>query len=221
MRRFVCIIATVFAIAPLPAAPLAQSLPPPVVAVLDFDRILRDSAAHKNILPQMEKLQNQMQDEVRAQEKALRDAEADLQRQRGILAPEAYQQKRREFEQRIAAAQQDVNVKKQTLERAFGNAMNDVRGALLQIAAEIARERSITLMLPKSSVVLAVPELDISKEALTRLDKRLPSVQVSLAEKPPAQAAPQPQQQQQRPAARSQPQGQGQQRQQPQQQQQR
>lgn len=211
MLRLSFIASLVLASVTMSVGPQAQQLPVPVIAVMDFERILRDSAAHKNVLPQMEKLQNKVQDEIRDQEKALRDAESDMQRQRTVLAPEVYQQKRREFEQRIASAQQDVNVKKQSLDRAFGNVMNKVRAELLQIAAEIARERSITLMLPKTSVILTVPEMDVTAEALTRLDKKLPTVQVSLTDKPPAQAAPAAPQQQ-RPAARSQtpPQGQGQ-----------
>ena len=76
----------------------AQAMPNPSIAVLDIQRILRESLAAKSVRPQADKIRGKYQKEVRNQESQLRKAEQDLARQRAILSPEAYAQKRRKFD---------------------------------------------------------------------------------------------------------------------------
>ena len=47
---------------------------------------------------------------------------------------------------------------------------------MAEVAKEIADERGINLILLKATIVLASRELDITEDALQRLDQRLPSV---------------------------------------------
>ncbi len=159
----------------------AQAMPNPSIAVLDIQRILRESLAAKSVRPQADKIRGKYQKEVRNQESQLRKAEQDLARQRAILSPEAYAQKRRKFEERARTAQRSVQGRKRQLDKAFGGAMEKVRGALVKIAAKIASERKINLVLPKSVVLLSLKSLDITDQTLARLNKQLPSVKVTVA----------------------------------------
>ena len=54
--------------------------------------------------------------------------------------------------------------------------MNQVRLALVDIVKEIAQERGADLVLSKANVVLVRPDLEITSEALERLNVRLPGV---------------------------------------------
>lgn len=164
------------------AAVRAQEMPSPTIAVLDIQRILRDSKAAKSIRPQVEKRKKQFQEEVRGQEGKLRKADKDLQQQRAILAPEAYAKKRRAFEENARKARRSVQARKRQLEVAFGKAMEEVRRSLILIARDVAIERKINIVLPKSVVLLSMKNLDITAEALKRLDEKLPSVKVTIAE---------------------------------------
>jgi Skp family chaperone for outer membrane proteins len=178
----IAVAAIFLAVAPA-AAQGAAKVPPPAIAVLDVQRLLGDSLASKSIRPQIVKLRSGYQKEVRKQEGELRKADQDLARQRAILAPEAYAKRRREFEQRATAAQRAVQTRKRLLDRAFGSAMGKVRSSIIEVAAEVAKERDINIVLPKSVVLLSIKSLDITGETLKRLNKRLPSVTVTLREK--------------------------------------
>ena len=54
--------------------------------------------------------------------------------------------------------------------------MSQLQKELVEIVTEIAQERSADLVLTKSQVVLVKPELEITDQALERLNEKLPSV---------------------------------------------
>jgi outer membrane protein len=161
----------------------AQKIPTPSIAVMDVQGIMRDSLAAKNIRPQARKLRVQFQKDVRGQQEKLRKEEKTLAEQRAILSPDAFAKKRRNFETRARQAQRDVQARKQTLDKAFGAAMEKVRRSLVIVAQELAKENKVNIVLPKSVVFLSIKNLDLSKQALKRLNKILPSVKVVVKEK--------------------------------------
>lgn len=161
----------------------AQKMPAPSIAVMDVQGIIRDSAAAKSVRPQARKLRSEFQKDVRRQQDELRKAEQALAQQRAILSPEAFAKKRRDFDTRARQAQRDVQARKRVLDSAFGAAMEEVRRTLIIVAQELAKEQKVNIVLPKSVVFLSIKSLDLSKQALQRLNKRLPSVKVVLKEK--------------------------------------
>jgi Skp family chaperone for outer membrane proteins len=172
--------AAVAALAAAPHAHAQQKMPTPVIGIIDIQRILEESAAAKSIRPQMEKLRDEYEKDVKKRENDLRQAEQELARQRTILSPEAFNDRRKGFEKQAADAQRAVQTYKRRVDIAFANAMGEVRNALLKIAADMAKERQINILLPKSFVVLSTKEFDITDESLGRLNKQLASVKVKL-----------------------------------------
>ena len=97
-------------------------------------------------------------------------------RQRAVLSAEAFAAKRKELQEQAYSLQQDFVSRQKEMEEFFGRGIRQVRKALAEVAKEIADERGINLILLKATIVLASRELDITEEALRRLDERLPSV---------------------------------------------
>jgi outer membrane protein len=161
----------------------AQKLPSASIAVIDIQKILRDSLAAKSVRPQAKKMRTGFQNDVRRQQEELRKAEQALAQQRSILSPESYAKKRRDFETRARQAQRQVQARKRQLEGAFNTAMEKVRRSLIIVAQELAKERKVNIVLPKSVVLLSITGLDITDQALKRLNKRLPSVKVVIRKK--------------------------------------
>lgn len=160
----------------------AQVAPPPRIdiAVVDVQKILRESAASRTIRPQLEKLKKEYQAEFKQKEDALRAANQDLNRQRAILSPEAYEVQRKAFRERATAAQREVQTARRRFDGALAAAMRKVHGSLLTITKKYAEERGIKMILPKSSVLMMVPNFDITGEILARLNKKLPSLKIEL-----------------------------------------
>jgi Skp family chaperone for outer membrane proteins len=113
---------------------------------------------------------------LREQERALREADEELARQRSILSPEAYAKKRGELEQRIAALRREARNRKRGLDKIFTQGMTRVQAELAKVAKEIAEERGLDLILSKATVVLVKPKFELTEEAVRRLNARLPDL---------------------------------------------
>ena len=158
------------------AAPRAQELAPPVLAIIDVQKVLRESTAVSALSREIEQQKVQYQEELREQERALRDADQELTRQRSILSPEAYAKKRGELEQRVATLQREARNRKRGLDKVFTQGMIKVQAELTRVAKEIAEERGLDLVLSKATVVLVKPKFELTQEAVRRLNDRLPDL---------------------------------------------
>ncbi len=163
--------------APVPPA-MAQAVPSPSIGVLDVRLILRESNAAKSLQPQIDKLLTGFQQDISNRESALRKAEQELLGQRSILAPEAFNRRRRQFEEQAKKAQREVQTRKRALDRAVAVAKNKIRVAMFEIAKDVANEKKINIVMAKSGVLMSKKELEITAETMKRLNKKLPSVKV-------------------------------------------
>ncbi len=158
------------------AAPRAQELAPPVVAIIDVQKVRSESTALKALSRRISEQKAQHQDELRKQERALREADQELARQRSILSPEAYAQKRGELERRVGTLQREARNRKRGLDKIFAQGIAKVQAELNKVAKEIAEERGLDLILSKATVVLVKPKFELTQEAVRRLNARLPDL---------------------------------------------
>lgn len=195
--RYLAIVAAVFyfACAAIPAS--AQGLPG--VAVIDVQRLQREAAASKSVKAQIEKQYAVHQQEITKQENEVRSAEQELTRQRTLISPEAFAERRRQFEQKVANLQRDVQNRKREMDKSQLAAQRIIEQALAGVVEQIVTERKLTLVLRRDQTVFAAPEFEITDEVLKRLNAKLPSVKVpptpaaapaAQSAKPPAAAAP-------------------------------
>lgn len=165
---------------PVPARGDDELAPQPVIIVVDYLQVVRDAAATQSIQAAIDTVRAAYQEEFGALEQELREIEQRLTEERATLEPEELMARRTEFEERVTEAQREARNRRLLLERAQGHAMEQVQNALLDVIAEIANERGANLVLGKSQIVLVDSTLDVTAEALRRLDERLPSVDVTI-----------------------------------------
>ena len=166
--------------AQLPPPPPPGKLPAPSIAIIDFGVILQNSAAAKNVRDQVERQSQTYQSEINKREQELRNTEQDLGRQRSVLSPEAFAEKRRQFEANVADFQRQTNSRKDQLQIAFDNGMREVQTNAAQILGEVKVERGVNLIFHANALALNDHNLDLTSEVLQRLDKKLPRVAVKL-----------------------------------------
>ncbi len=158
----------------------AQKVPAPAVAVVDTQLILRDATAAKNIRGQVDKLRERFRQEISKEEESLRVADRELAQQRQLLSSEAFSKRRQELQAKIATLQRKAQDRKRQLEKAVRRAMRVFQENMLTVTAELARERGANLVLPKSQVLLVDGALELTDEALKRLNAKLTKVKVAL-----------------------------------------
>lgn len=153
---------------------------PPIIIVVDFQRIVRESAAAGTVRAQIAELRNAYQDEFARIEEELRAVESELTELRSSLPDDEFLPRRREFEMRVTEAQRQAQYRRAELDRALDDAMNDVQSSLLGVIAEIAEREKANVVLNRSNVVLVDQALDFTGEALEELNAQLPHVDIGV-----------------------------------------
>lgn len=148
------------------------------IAVVNVQKIMHDSTAAKSATEQLEKKQKSFQDELKKKDEALQKEEQELAKQKSVLSKEAFEEKTRSFRGKVTDIQKEVQSKKALLDTAYARALGDIQKAVTDIIAELAKEKSFSLAVPTSQLLYADEKLDISAEVLSRLNKKLPKLDV-------------------------------------------
>ena len=162
-----------------PITPAAgDPLPQATAAVIDYQRVMREASAAESIRLQIEARRLRYQSEIAEQEQRLVEADRELARQRSVLSAEAFNERRKAFEEDVAEVQRMLQTRRQQLDDVAAMAMSEVREAVIQVVGELAEQRGFNLVLPSANVLLFSPQIEITDEVLGKLDDRLPDVQV-------------------------------------------
>jgi Skp family chaperone for outer membrane proteins len=149
------------------------------VAVLGVTQIMRESAASKVVLAEIQKRESALKAEVEKRENALLAADQQLAQQRGTLSAEEFAQKRAELSQQAAEVRKYAQGQQAEIAQLARQGEAKIRDVLLKVVRDIAKERGIMLVLNQSQVVLFPGELNITDEAMKRLNAELPSVSLT------------------------------------------
>ena len=149
------------------------------LGVLDVQAILREAAAVKDIRGQITKYGTDFEKEIEKKRGDLRKENQELARQRTILSPEAFTEKRREFEQQVVKVQRLVQKRQRELDKSRKIAMDTVNKAYIEIVAKLADERNLAMIIRKNQTAYSVGTLDLTKTVLDLLNNKLPKVKVA------------------------------------------
>jgi len=73
-----------------------------------------------------------------------------------------------------------VQAKRLAMQQSLNDAMDKVKNVALEVVADIVKERRANLVLEKQAVVYEPEGMDVTADAIKRLDQKLPSVPVNL-----------------------------------------
>jgi len=171
----------------VPAGPLVGQAAPggvaamQAIAVVDFRLIQEQSLAGQSLKKAVETQREQVQRSLISQEERLRSMEQDLARQRQTLAPEAFEDRRRAFEQQVAETRRATQAHMLRLDTAFNDALTSLNQSIMRLVAEVAQERSAVVVLPRNVILYqASPAMDITDTVLQRLNRTMPDLAVNL-----------------------------------------
>ena len=169
----------VVAIAMLSSAPARAQDDSLVIMIVDVQRVLRDSAAAKSVIGQVENQRTAYEQQLEQRQQALKAEEEELRRQQAILSGEAMDQRRRKLERDYADLRRDAEQRRNLLNTAFNSAMRQVREAMARAVAEVMQEKGATLTLPRSAVLVFNDKLNVTEAVVARLNEAMPEVTVN------------------------------------------
>jgi outer membrane protein len=161
------------------APAVAQSQPGIVIGVVDFDLILKESKAGRSVKSQYDKQMSSFNADLEQKRKAFQDRTQKLRAQKSTLSDDEFNKKVVELNAQGKATEKSIAKTKQALDANLNKAVGQIRSALVEIVADIAKKRGLTLVLNKSQVMLSADAYDFTDESMKALDAKLPSVKLT------------------------------------------
>jgi len=152
------------------------------IGIINLDLILNESKAAIDANDQIRIISDEVQEELRKNEEALLNDQKKLIEGQQIMAPEAFEEKKIEYEKKV----QNFQIKSQEtfakLDKMIAIARAKILDEIKPILEELAEEKGITVMLEKNIVILNADSMDITKLVLKKLNKNLPELKVEFEE---------------------------------------
>jgi Skp family chaperone for outer membrane proteins len=148
------------------------------IAVLNLQRIMRDSLAAKSLRDKLESKQASFKQEMITKEQSLQEKERTLAQQKAVIAPGEFEKKVKAFRVEATQAQREVQEKKAKLDKAFAEALEEVQVAIKSIVKDMAKEQQFKAVFPTSQLLYVDPAMDITEPVLAKLNSKLPTLKV-------------------------------------------
>lgn len=156
-------------------------VPDPIVLVVDKAMILQASKAGQDISRQVQAYAQQERSQLEPQAKALQAESETIRAQAASMAPEERNRRINAFEAKQNKFQQLTAQKENQIKQAVGKTQQVLSAKMGPILKQIMDERHANMIVDKQAVVFGTdPSMDVSAEAVKRLDAVLPSAKVDL-----------------------------------------
>ncbi|HEY3169408.1 MAG TPA: OmpH family outer membrane protein [Thermoanaerobaculia bacterium] len=193
------LISTVLAalLAAVAAAQSAPASPSVRVAVIDVERLVRDSALGKEAFGRVKKISDDKKAENDRLQKELRDIEQKLANQGQSLSDEKREQLQKQYNEKSIDYKSFQEKASRDLDQAQKKELADLERRVFPIISQLGKERGYTLIFNKfqSGLVFADDAADITEDVLKRFNTTVavpPAAAAKPAPAPPAAAAPAP-----------------------------
>ncbi|MBL6664850.1 MAG: OmpH family outer membrane protein [Rickettsiales bacterium] len=149
------------------------------IAILDIEKIVKESKAMKYIQNKVSKQQDKYQKLVTSKQSQLEKDQKKVEGKKSVLSEEAFAKELAEFEQKVDELKEYVDRKQNSLKKASLDAMSKVNDVIKNIISDIAKEKNIDIIIPANQALYFKDSMDISEEVLEKLNNKIAKVKVT------------------------------------------
>jgi len=153
-----------------------------LVLIVDMQRIKSDTSAGRDMLTKQIEIRQRIQSGLAERRERLQGEEKRLAEEREKLEPEEFREQVRAFEQQVFANREFSERESRRLQLLLSGASALLKERATAVLAGIMRERQAEVLLDSTQIILSVNSLDITDEAIRRLDEVLPEMPIDLSE---------------------------------------
>ena len=146
---------------------------------IDFKYVLNESNAGKKAQDELKKKLATGIKKIKEKEKTIQEEEKKVIQQKKIIKPEEYKNKVKELRTKVSNLQKERNKLLETVSKQRTNARNELLKNLNPIIEEYMKEKKIRMVIERKSLLLADQNLDITKDIIERLNKKLKSIKLN------------------------------------------
>lgn len=165
----------------LGTAALAQTLPPPVVVIVDMDQVINGSIAGKQAAADLKTRADAIQARLASlrtqfgtEGETLQKAQPAPTATPAVIS--AWQAKARDLQSRQQTAEADLQKRDRDFQASRQLVLKQINDAAQPVITTVMRERGATIVLAEGATLQHSAAIDVTADVLARLDKALPRV---------------------------------------------
>ena len=148
------------------------------VVYLDVNFLLTESEVGKYVNSNLKKIADENNKAFKSFEEELKTDEEKLLSQQNILKKEDYNKKLSELRNKFKSYQDKKNNKNKELNILRNNAGNIILKNINEIMTEYSKNKSISLVIQKQSIIIGKTELDVTNDILELLNKKITKLEL-------------------------------------------
>lgn len=169
MRALIC--AAILAAAALhPASSFAQSTQPSPVLTLDQDRLYVQSLFGQRVQQDLQDQSKALSDQNRKIEAALEEEEGRLTVERSEMDPGAFAELAKDFDERVTGIRRAQAAKSENIRKISDAERARFFEAAFPVLLQLVEETGAVAILSNTAVIFSVRQIDITDEAIARVD---------------------------------------------------
>ena len=146
---------------------------------IDFKYVLNQSDAGKKAQTYLKKSLNDGIKKIQAKEKSIQEEENKIIKQKKVISAEEYKKQVTSLRKKVLALQKERNQLLEGVAKQRTTARNELLKNLNPIIKEYMQKNNVRVVLDKKSLLLADENLDITKEIIGILNKKLKSIKLN------------------------------------------
>ena len=146
---------------------------------LDFKYILNQSDAGKKAQTYLKKKLNDGIKNLQSREKAIQEEEKKIIKQKKVISAEEYKKQVTDLRSKVASLQKERNQLLDRVAKQRSKARSELLKNLNPIIKDYMQKNNIRVVLDKKSLLVADENLDITKEIIDLLNKKLKSIKLN------------------------------------------
>ena len=148
------------------------------IVYLDINFLINESDAGKYINNELKKINDKNVEEFKEIELSIKTEEENILKQKNLLKEDEFNKKIENLRNKYKSYQDLSSSKSNDLKKLRNNAANQLLIIINEILAEYSTKNKISLIMEKKNVVIGKSELDITKNILELLNKKIKKVEL-------------------------------------------
>ena len=152
------------------------------IAVISMDKIQMDAKVLEDLHKQRANFENKLKNKLEKEQKSIEKEKADIEKSQDVLSQEALQRRVVDYQRRVNNFQRTLSEGAQSIESSYQDALQTIQKKHLDPVIEgIIAKKKLSLVIDgrMARVGEEVKNLDITKEVIEALNKKVSSVKMS------------------------------------------
>ena len=154
------------------------------VGLIDLNYVLRNASATLRVRELLDEKKAEFSSEFQVKEAKLLERERELNLRRSILSESDFNVEVQAFQNDVAVIQREIQFKRNSLDKAFQDAQDNLRNLAIEIVTQIAQSEQLDMVMTKETALIFRPNLNITDRVLAILDERTKNARIEVGELP-------------------------------------